>query len=182
MTHEEVGYYRAGTILSCASDSPAGGFIGQVLIGGEGYNRWHEAATPPDVLRRAVETAVAGEDEVIAAYLFGSSAHGAAGPLSDVDVAVLTNGLPADDDAIVDRLADRLERTLRVPRVDVVALSRAALPLRYRVRRDGALIVSRDAARLERFIVESTLHYLDFAPLREHAFCIQRAAILAHGR
>lgn len=136
----------------------------------------------PDVLRRAVETAVAGEDDVIAAYVFGSSVHGAAGPLSDVDVAVLTKGSPADDDAIVDRVADRLERTLRVPRVDVVALSRAALPLRYRVIRDGTLIVSRDAARLERFIVESTLYYLDFMPLREHAFRIQRAAILAHGR
>jgi len=94
------------------------------------------------------------------------------------DVAVLTKGLPADDDAIVDRLAERLERTLRVPRVDVVALSRAALPLRYRIIRDGTLIVSRDAARLERFIVESTLHYLDFAPLREQAFRIQQARFL----
>jgi predicted nucleotidyltransferase len=136
----------------------------------------------PDVLRRAVETAVAGEDDVVAAYIFGSSVQDAAGPLSDVDVAVLTNGSPADEDAIVDRVADRLERTLRVPRVDVVALSRAALPLRYRVIRDGTLIVSRDAARLERFSVESTLHYLDFAPIRERAFRIQRAAILAHGR
>jgi hypothetical protein len=47
--------------------------------------------------------------------------------------------------------------------------------------RDGTLIVSRDAARLERFIVESTLQHLDFAPLREQAFRIQRAAILADG-
>ena len=67
-------------------------------------------------------------------------------------------------------------------RVDVVALTRAAVPLRYRVIRDGMLIVSRDASCLERFIVESTLQYLNFAPLREHAFRIQRAAILAHGR
>lgn len=135
----------------------------------------------PDVLRRAIETAVAGEENVIAAYVFGSSARGAAGPLSDVDVAVLTNAAPADDDAIVDRVAARLEGTLRIPRVDVVALSRAAPPLCYRVIRDGTLIVSRDTARLERFIVESTLHYLDCAPLREQAFRIQRAAILAHG-
>ena len=137
---------------------------------------------PPDVLKRSVEAAVAGEDGIVAAYLFGSAAHGRVGPLSDVDVAVLTTGSAADDEAIVDRVADRLERTLRVPRVDVVALTRAASPLRYRVIRDGVLIVSRDATRLERFIVESTLHYLDFAPLREHAFRIQRAAILAHGR
>ncbi len=33
----------------------------------------------PDVLRRAVETAVAGEDDVIAAHVFGSAAHGAWG-------------------------------------------------------------------------------------------------------
>jgi uncharacterized protein len=136
----------------------------------------------PDVLRRAVEAAVAGEDEVIAAYVFGSAAHGAAGPLSDIDVAVLSTASPADDDAIVDRVAERLERTVRVPRIDVVGLSRAAVPLRYRVIRDGTLIVSRDAAKLERFIVESTLHYLDFAPLREQAFRVQRAAILGHGR
>jgi hypothetical protein len=66
---------------------------------------------------------------------------------------VLSTGSPAAADAIVGRVADRLERTLRVPRIDVVPLSRAALPLRYRVIRDGTLIVSRDAARLERFIV-----------------------------
>jgi hypothetical protein len=95
---------------------------------------------------------------------------------------VLSTGSPAAADAIVGRVADRLERTLRVPRIDVVPLSRAALPLRYRVIRDGTLIVSRDAARLERFIVESTRHYLDVAPLREQAFRIQRAAILAHRR
>jgi uncharacterized protein len=136
----------------------------------------------PDVLRRAVEAAVAGEDEIIAAYLFGSAAHGAAGPLSDIDVAVLSTASPAEDGAIADRVAERLERTLRVPRIDVVALARAAVPLRYRVVRDGTLIVSRDAARLERFIVDSTLHYLDFAPLRERAFRVQRAAILARGR
>jgi predicted nucleotidyltransferase len=140
------------------------------------------SALTPAVLRRAVEAAVAGEDEVVAAYLFGSAAHGTAGPLSDVDVALLTTAPSAGDDAIVDRVADRLQRALRVRRVDVVALTRAPVPLRYRVIRDGLLIVSRDAARLERFVVESTLHYLDFAPLRERAFRTQRAAILAHGR
>lgn len=138
-------------------------------------------APTSDVLRRAVENAVSGEDAVAAAYLFGSAARGVSGPLSDVDVAVLLRP-QASDEGIFDRLADRLCQSLDVSRVDVVDLGTAPLPLRYRVIRDGMAVVSRSPAYLERFIVETTLHYLDFAPLRDRAFRLQRAAILGQGR
>jgi predicted nucleotidyltransferase len=132
-------------------------------------------AAKPDI-ERAIAHAVSGEPSVVAAYLFGSVARGTAGPLSDIDVALL---LPpgADGDALCDRVVERLASELRTDRIDVVSLRRAPLPLRYRVVSEGAVVLSRDRAALERFFVESVLQYLDFKVLRDRAFQTQREAI-----
>jgi predicted nucleotidyltransferase len=116
------------------------------------------------------------ETAVLAAYVFGSVARGTAGPLSDIDVALLVSG--ADRQAVCDRTMDALSRRLGPSRVEVVSLADAPLPLRYRVVRDGRLVMCIDARRLERFVVETILHYLDFKPLRDRAFRHMRDAIL----
>lgn len=130
-----------------------------------------------DEAAAAIRDAVAREDSVVAAYLFGSVASGAAGPLSDVDVGLLTPD-GRDAEAVCGRVMDALSRRLRTSRVDVVSLADAAPPLRYRVVRDGRLVVCRDAAAAERFVAQSVLHYLDFEPLRDRAFERMRSAIL----
>jgi hypothetical protein len=117
------------------------------------------------------------EAAVLAAYVFGSVARGTAGPLSDIDIALLVHG-GADGQAVCERTMDDLSRRLRTSRVEVISLADAPLPLRYRVVRDGRLVTNRDAVRLERFIVETILHYLDFKPLRDYAFTHMRDAIL----
>jgi hypothetical protein len=130
---------------------------------------------------KRVESALADttrtEPAVLAAYVFGSVARGTAGPLSDIDVALLVDS-GADHQAVCDRMGDALSRQLGTSRVDVVSLSDAPIPLRYRVVRDGRLVTHRDARSLERFIVETVLHYLDFKPLRDRAFAQLRDAIL----
>jgi predicted nucleotidyltransferase len=129
-----------------------------------------------DVARAAVAEAVKAEPAVLAAYLFGSVARGATGPLSDLDVAVLLCD-PADDD-VVGRLSDALCRRLGTDRVDVISLRRSPVPLCYRVVREGILVFCRDPAARERFTVETVLQYLDFRPLRDRALTLVRGAIL----
>ena len=133
--------------------------------------------------RQAVQAALseelAAEPGVVAAYLFGSVARGTAGPLSDIDVALLLAD-PREDGSVCDRTMDTLCRRFRTSRVDVVSLASAPMPLRYRVVRDGALVLCRDAAILERFITEAVLQYLDFKPLRDRAFGRMREIGRAH--
>lgn len=107
------------------------------------------------------------EPGVAAAYLFGSVARGTAGPMSDVDVALLLTGEDPED--VVARVTDDLARRLLTSRIDLVSLSAAPIPLRYHVLRDGLLVVSQDQKGLERFIVTSVLQYLDFKTLRDRA-------------
>ena len=128
-----------------------------------------------------VET-LAAEPDVVAAYLFGSLARGLAGPVSDIDVGLLVSRVRAQ--AACGRTMDGLCRRLRTSRIDVVSLRDVSVPLRYRVVRDGALVLCGDAAGLERFVTETVLQYLDFKPLRDRAFELMRERILEnrHGR
>lgn len=130
-----------------------------------------------DAVRAALRRAVAAEPDVVAAYVFGSIARGDAGPLSDVDVALLLSDANRAHE-VHGRVQDALSRELRTSNIDVIALADAPMPLRYRVARDGILVICRDAARLERFTVESVMQYLDFKPIRDRAFAQMRRAIL----
>ena len=113
----------------------------------------------------------------MAAYLFGSTARDREGPLSDIDVAVL---LDVDTDAgeVTGRLTDILSRRLKTDRLDLVSLRELPVPVRYRVVRDGSLLICRDHAARQRFTAQTVLLYLDFAPLRDRAFARVRNAIL----
>lgn len=143
----------------------------------------NEAVRQPTVpARDAVESALLeiaeADSAILAAYLFGSLARGAAGPLSDVDIGLLTRDRESDR-AVCERATDALCRRLSTSRIEVISLEEASVPLRYRVVRDGALLVCRDAAVVERFVTDTVLQYLDFKPLRDRAFEVMRAAILA---
>ena len=136
---------------------------------------------PPTPAREEVQAALAellvAEPAVVAAYLFGSVASETAGPLSDVDIALLIPDR-RQRQVVCDRMLDALCRRLRTSRVDVISLADAPVPLRYRVVRDGQLMTSRDAPIVERFVAETVLQYLDFQPLRDRAFSHMRDAIL----
>ena len=138
----------------------------------------NDAVPDRTVLEGAIRDALADEPAAVAAYLFGSVARGTAGPLSDIDLGLLLADGTRADDPVCDRAADRLCRRLGTARIDVISLAAASMPLRYRVVRDGSLVWCREAGTLERFIVQSVLHYLDFKPIRDRAFRAQRYAIL----
>lgn len=105
------------------------------------------------------------ETDVLVAYLYGSHARGTAGPLSDVDVAILL-------DEGSDYFRRRMDITAAVAEVtsedvaDVIVLNDAPVALGYRVLRDGNVILSRDERSRIRFFVQTVDRYLDMAPMR----------------
>jgi len=117
----------------------------------------------------ALEAYFTSLDGVTLAYLFGSHARGQAGPLSDVDVAVLLAGRPGDGRCFDMRLEimGGLMDILRVNEVDVAILNQAPLALRYRVLRDGVLLFCCDRQAMVEFYARTVIEYLDFKPVIE---------------
>ncbi len=107
--------------------------------------------------------------QVQVAYLFGSQARGQAGPLSDVDVAVLLDeGLtPAEALDLQLRLMTDLAEALGRDDVDVVVLNHASLVLCHQVLKSGQLLLCRDETARFHFTFETNRDYLDAVPMYE---------------
>lgn len=98
--------------------------------------------------------------DVVAAYLFGSAAKGAAEP-SDIDIAVLFER-PADLAALLALQGD-LEREADVP-VDLHDLDRLPVDLQFRVLQEGVVLVDRDQPTRVRREIQVLNDYNDFKP------------------
>jgi predicted nucleotidyltransferase len=105
------------------------------------------------------------EAEVKFAYVFGSIAIGAAGPLSDLDVAIYFDER-VDNFAFKAALTERLVRALGVEKIDLVVLNRIPAGLGYSVISTG-IVVKESKARRVKFETSVLKEYLDFAPFRE---------------
>ncbi len=107
-------------------------------------------------------------DDIEAAWLFGSVARDEAGPMSDVDIAVLPAGRP-DADArwkLKLDLAGRLPGVFGVNEVDVAVLPDVSVLLGHRALMQGHRIWgewSRAAAEAE---IRAANAYWDFEPIR----------------
>nr|HID14928.1 nucleotidyltransferase domain-containing protein [Anaerolineae bacterium] len=115
---------------------------------------------------------------VVLAYLFGSQARGEAGPLSDVDVAVLF-GPDVPENERFDRvlhLIGELGSLFHRNDVYVVDLAEAPPLLRHRVYYDGRLLYCADDAERVRFETTALRDYVDTEPLRR----IKRKYVLQH--
>jgi len=102
--------------------------------------------------------------EVVAAYLFGSRAREQAGPLSDIDIAVLVkdgNPLLAQSLEYRLRLWDCLATLLNRDDIDVVLLNEAPLLLCHRVLQDGILLDCKDDRLRVAFAKKTLRDYLD---------------------
>jgi predicted nucleotidyltransferase len=105
---------------------------------------------------------------VVLAYLYGSQARGDAGPLSDVDVAVLFGPDVPE--------SERFDRVLRLigelgsvfHRNDVTMVDLAAAPplLRHRIYHDGKVLYCIDDAIRVCFDTTALRDYIDTEPLR----------------
>lgn len=118
-----------------------------------------------DTVETRLREALERHDDVLVAYLFGSTARGTAGPLSDVDVAVL---LQEDGDPLERQLdlVGEVSSAIGSDLVDVILLNEASIALAYRVLRDGRLIFSRDERARIQHRVSTVDRYLDMEPFR----------------
>jgi predicted nucleotidyltransferase len=117
--------------------------------------------------RAELELIFERQPAVVLAILFGSQARGAAGPLSDVDVAVLLDG-EADAERRLElrlQLMADLAAALGAADLDVAVLNEATAALRYRVLRDGLILYYRDDDKFVAFRVQTVAEYLDFEPI-----------------
>ena len=115
---------------------------------------------------------------VVLAYLYGSQARDDAGPLSDVDVAVLFEpGVPESERfRRVLHLIGELGSVFGRDDVYVVDLADASPLLRHRVYYDGVVLTCPDDAVRVRFATEALRDYVDTEPLRR----IKRHYVLGH--
>ena len=116
--------------------------------------------------------------QVVLAYLYGSQARGKAGPLSDVDVAVLFDSNVPESERFSHLLhiIGELGRVFHRNDVYVVDLAEASPLLRHRVYYDGQLLYCTDNAVRVRFEIQSLRDYVDTEPLRK----IKRQYVLQH--
>lgn len=113
-------------------------------------------------LERKLSEFFSSEAQVIVAYLFGSTARGEAGCLSDVDIAVLF------DDALPEKEAFDLQlklivdigALLKTNSIDFVVLNDCPLLLAFNIIRDGIILKSDESKRV-RFETRIMSRYLD---------------------
>jgi predicted nucleotidyltransferase len=106
--------------------------------------------------------------EVVAAFLIGSQARGSAGPLSDVDVAILHAPALTSRERLDLRLslAASAGAALGTSEVDIVLLNDAPPLLRHRALRDGIRLSDRSPKERIDFEVRTLNDYVDTEPLR----------------
>lgn len=105
---------------------------------------------------------------VVLAYLFGSQAEGKAGPLSDVDIAVLLGPqVPKERWTEVQiALTNELIGLFHRGDVDVVILNRATPVLAQEVARSGQVIYEAEPGARVDFQIAALRRYVDTEPLR----------------
>lgn len=131
--------------------------------------------------RIRVATQVVLEDEpIVFAYLFGSTARGAARPGSDVDIAVMVGDAVAEEDRLrlVLRLGRLLEQSLRAD-VDVLALNDAPLRVAGRVLASREVVYSADEPARVRYETTMRPQVFDF---EHHARALDREFLALHAQ
>lgn len=114
-------------------------------------------------------TAVFRQHGVILAYLYGSQARGDAGPLSDVDIAVLFGRDLTKEERFRHRLqlGLALAGVLKREDVSIVDLDKATPLLKNKVRLDGKVLYSLDERLRVEFETSVFHEYIDTKPLRQ---------------
>jgi predicted nucleotidyltransferase len=115
-----------------------------------------------DALIAKIEQVLAGESDVVLAYLFGSMATGLFTSFSDVDVGVVlkdgTTGYYLERER---KLSVALMLKLGMDAVDVTILNAAGPELRHKVISEGELIFCKDEKERVRFEERTMLDYFD---------------------
>lgn len=126
-------------------------------------NKMKKAASAPPNVGAMASRVFAKYPQVKLAYLFGSQANGAAGPMSDYDFAVYLNEKNAKKrfDIRLKLMAD-LGLALKTDNIDVVVLNDTDSPdLKYNIIKEGKLLLEKEPYKV---VVEPQIIniYFDF--------------------
>ncbi|MEN8261914.1 MAG: nucleotidyltransferase domain-containing protein [Nitrospirota bacterium] len=107
-------------------------------------------------------------DDLIAAYVFGSSAANRSGSGSDLDIAVLlAENVPEKDYGFIkEEIITAVVELLSFNEIDLVVLNTASPLLCHEVLKKGVLCFLGDEEKRIEFTVKATMRYLDTAYLR----------------
>lgn len=119
------------------------------------------------------------ENQVVLAYLFGSTAKGTTTPLSDIDIAVLFSARVKKDDYFDKRLklASEIDKALKTGKTEVLALNQAPPLLKHRAVYYGISIYASDARLKRIFELRVLQEYEDFRYHLETAYKIMKRQI-----
>lgn len=124
------------------------------------------------LISERIQDVLAGRDDLVAAYLFGSVAGDVAHKLSDVDVAVLLAEGLTDAQMFEHGLeiGALLETALRPSgmAVDLVVLNRATPALAFQVLKTGHLLIDRDPDARSLFVMRVLGRYYDSKRYRNY--------------
>jgi predicted nucleotidyltransferase len=120
-------------------------------------------------LAKKIGTVLNSSPDVVAVYLFGSTARDQAHKFSDVDVAVLFASQLSVADVFTRTLEIGviLDEALRRP-VDVIALNRAPPALCFQVLKDGRLLLEKDRTQRCVFVMHALGRYYDAKPYLDY--------------
>lgn len=128
-----------------------------------------------EALRLRLQRALDGEPRLTLAFVFGSVARGTEHAGSDLDVAIL----PVDPSlslAAEGALCARLERACGRS-VDVVRIDGATDALRWRIARDGVVLVEARRGDGARWKAQVAIEHADFEPVHTAGLERYRAAL-----
>jgi len=117
---------------------------------------------------------------VLVAYLYGSLARGEATPLSDVDIALVTEQpLPSLDRLDLELDVEVELSAMGLSEADVRVIDQAPPAVRGRVVTEGILLYCRDERKRAAFEAQARAQYFDLQPaLREQWQTYVRAALI----
>ncbi|HMO18106.1 MAG TPA: nucleotidyltransferase domain-containing protein [Oligoflexia bacterium] len=116
---------------------------------------------------------LSNSDIVSFAYLFGSRATGHSRPNSDYDIAIFPeeNYLKCSDKleklSLFNKLQENLEKALGSVKLDLIDLNTATPLLKYKVIRNGLLIMEKNRSFKANKVSRWTMEYLDLKPFLE---------------
>ena len=102
------------------------------------------------------------KDNIMLAYLFGSTVRGDTGRLSDVDIGVLLDEKLSKEDRfdLELKLISEIAALIKKNKIDLVVLNEAPLLLAYNVIKNGVILKSNEAERVK-FETKTLSMYMD---------------------
>ena len=124
-----------------------------------------------DLIKKTLNDYFKDRDEIIFAYIFGSTVTETSNKLSDIDIAIFINEKKINEKDYrygyqAEILTD-LMKELKTDKVDLVILNYATTLLKHRVIYFGELIYSIDEKERVKFKVNTINKYMDYKMLKK---------------